>query len=37
MTKKAKCSNSKDPENRSKKACVCGGHSRKAKNSKRKK
>lgn len=28
-------SNVKDPENRSKKLCVCGNHSRKAKNAKR--
>ncbi len=33
--KKACMSNAKDPENRSKKDCVCGGHSTKAKNSKR--
>ncbi len=26
-------SNARDPENRSKKYCVCGGHSSKAKNS----
>ena len=29
--KKACQSNVRDPENRSRKACVCGGHSRKAK------
>jgi len=30
MTKKACMSNCKDPENRSKKDCVCGAHSHKA-------
>lgn len=36
--KKAVMSNVRDPENRSKKKrCVCGSHSRKAKNSKRNK
>ena len=30
-------SNAKDPENRSKKLCVCGQHSVKAKNAKRNK
>lgn len=30
-------SNCKDPENRSKKTCVCGGHSNKAKKPKKKK
>jgi hypothetical protein len=29
--KKAIMSNAPDPENRSKKKCVCGGHSKKAK------
>lgn len=29
--KKACSSNVRDPENRSKKSCVCGGHSTKAK------
>jgi hypothetical protein len=33
--KKACMSNVKDPENRSKKLCVCGGHSVKAKNAKK--
>lgn len=32
--KTALFSNCKDPENRSKKRCVCGGHSRGAKNAK---
>ncbi len=27
MSKKATMSNCRDPENRSKKSCVCGGHS----------
>ncbi len=31
MPKTAIMSNAKDPENRSKKTCVCGGHSTKAK------
>ena len=31
MSKKACASNARDPENRSKKACVCGGHSSAAK------
>lgn len=35
MTKKACMSNCKDPENRSKKTCVCGGHSRKARKKKK--
>ena len=30
MAKKACMSTAKDPENRSKKLCVCGGHSAKA-------
>lgn len=37
MTKKACMSNARDPENRSKKGCVCGGHSRKARKKKKKK
>jgi hypothetical protein len=35
--KHADASNCRDPENRSKKACVCGGHSFKVKNAARKK
>jgi hypothetical protein len=34
MTKHTCGSNVKDPENRSKKACVCGGHSSKASHAK---
>ena len=37
MPKHAACSTCKDPENRSKKGCVCGGHSCKAKKPKGKK
>ena len=34
MPKKIPGSNVKDPDNHSKKDCVCGGHSNKAKNAK---
>ena len=37
MPKHAACSTCKDPENRSKKGCVCGGHSCKAEKPKGKK
>lgn len=36
MTKHACGSNKRDPENRSKKLCVCGGHSTGARKPKRK-
>jgi len=36
MAKKACMSNVRDPENRSKKGCVCGGHSRAARKKKKK-
>ena len=35
MSKPADFSNARDPENRSRKDCVCGGHSVKNKNAKR--